>query len=104
MKYTLFPRLDFLAYLRTIHVAYHPGRDKAEVAKKLIMRMTSDSAKRKFPQLKATWELLGYDAPPTIDVEFLDGRKKRFLADHYSRREMQDLVDEWQFQTHLKRM
>eukprot|EP00928_Gymnodinium_smaydae_P087362 TRINITY_DN71632_c0_g1_i1.p1 TRINITY_DN71632_c0_g1~~TRINITY_DN71632_c0_g1_i1.p1 ORF type:complete len:204 (+),score=41.94 TRINITY_DN71632_c0_g1_i1:64-612(+) len=104
MKYTLFPRLDFLAYLKTIHVAYHPGRDRTEVARQLIMHMTSDTSKKKFPQLTATWELLGYDAPATIDVEFVDGRKKRFLAEHYSRREMQDAVDTWQFEAHLKHM
>mmetsp|Transcript_44998 Transcript_44998/g.97744 ORF Transcript_44998/g.97744 Transcript_44998/m.97744 type:complete len:117 (-) Transcript_44998:129-479(-) len=104
MKYTLFPRLDFLAYLRRIHVAYHPGRERTEVARRLIMHMTSENSKKKFPQLNATWELLAYDAPATIDVEFEDGKKKRFLAEHYSRREMQDIVDHWQFDLHLKHM
>merc|ERR1712137_1326949 len=67
MKYNLFPRLDFLAYLKRIHVAYHPGRERTEVARNLIMHMTSEPSKKKFPQLQATWELLGYDAPATID-------------------------------------
>merc|ERR1712066_403269 len=98
MKYNLFPRLDFLAYLKSIHVAYHPGRERTEVARRLIMHMTSESSQRKFPQLKASWELLGYDAPATIDIEFVNGKQKRFLAEHYSQREMQDLVDAWQFE------
>lgn len=49
-------------------------------------------------------ELLGYDAPATIDVEFVTGKKKRFLAEHYTRREMQDIVDQWQFEAHLQFM
>mmetsp|Transcript_86000 Transcript_86000/g.191560 ORF Transcript_86000/g.191560 Transcript_86000/m.191560 type:complete len:142 (-) Transcript_86000:59-484(-) len=104
MKYTLFPRLDFLAYLKRIHVAYHPGRERTEVARRLIMHMTSQSSQKKFPQLQATWELLGYDAPATIDIEYINGNKKRFLAEHYSTREMQDVVDTWQFEAHLQHM
>merc|ERR1719482_1580167 len=104
MKYTLFPRVDFLSYLKRIHVAYHPGRQRTEVARRLIMHMTSEPSKRKFPHLRPTWELLNYDAPATIDVEFFDGRKKRFLADHYSRREMQAIVDEWQLETNMQHM
>mmetsp|Transcript_72510 Transcript_72510/g.125800 ORF Transcript_72510/g.125800 Transcript_72510/m.125800 type:complete len:143 (-) Transcript_72510:109-537(-) len=104
MKYKLFPRLDFLSYMKKIHVAYHPGREKTEVARRLIMRMTSDPVKKKFPNLQASWELLGYDSPATIDVELVDGRRKRFLAEHYSQREMQDIVDTWQFECHLQHM
>eukprot|EP00440_Ansanella_granifera_P068082 gb/GFBE01073857.1/.p1 GENE.gb/GFBE01073857.1/~~gb/GFBE01073857.1/.p1 ORF type:complete len:117 (+),score=37.14 gb/GFBE01073857.1/:1-351(+) len=104
MKYNLFPRLDFLAYLKRIHVAYHPGRERTEVARRLIMHMTSEQSQRKFPNLKSSWELLGYDAPATIDVELVDGRKKRFLAEHFSQREMQDIIDTWQFEAHLQHM
>eukprot|EP00927_Polykrikos_kofoidii_P074916 TRINITY_DN70970_c0_g1_i1.p1 TRINITY_DN70970_c0_g1~~TRINITY_DN70970_c0_g1_i1.p1 ORF type:complete len:184 (-),score=29.92 TRINITY_DN70970_c0_g1_i1:46-546(-) len=104
MKYNLFPRVDFLAYLKKIHVAYHPGRDRTEVSRRLIMHMTAAASKKKFPNLEATWELLGYDAPATIDVEFVDGRKKRFLAEHYSRHEMQNIIDVWQFEHHLQHM
>merc|ERR1711972_967189 len=55
MKYNLFPRLDFLAYLAKIHVAYHPGRERTEVARRLVMRMTAESTKTNFPQLQPTW-------------------------------------------------
>jgi len=85
-------------------MGYHPGREHTEVARQLIMSMTSEGTKRKFPKLKATWDLLGYDAPATVSVEFVDGRKKTFMAEHYSKREMQDIVDEWQFKAHLKHM
>lgn len=104
MKYNLFPPLDFLAYLKRIHVAYHPGRERTEVARKLIMHMTSERTKKRWPKLEASFELLGYDAPATIDVEMLDGRKNRFLAEHYSTREMQDIIDTWQFEAHLEHM
>ena len=42
----------------------------------------------RFPQMKASWELLGYDAPPTIELEFVDGTQKKVLAEHLSKREM----------------
>merc|ERR1740121_3282625 len=80
MKYSLFPRLDFLSHLRRVHVAYHPHRQQTEVAKRLIMRVTSEAAQRMFPQLEASWELLAYDAPATIDVEFADGTSKRYAG------------------------
>eukprot|EP00435_Cladocopium_sp_Y103_P016439 s3642_g4.t1 len=59
MKYNLFPPLDFLAYLKRIHVAYHPGRERTEVARKLIMHMTSERTKKRWPKLEASFELLG---------------------------------------------
>lgn len=37
-------------------MAYHPGRERTEVARQLIMHMTSERTKRKFPTLEATWE------------------------------------------------
>ena len=48
--------------------------------------------------------MLAYDAPATIEMEFANGKKKKFLAEHYSQREMQLVVDQWQFTAHLKHM
>ena len=45
-----------------------------------------------------------YDAPATIQVEFVDGREKRFLCEHYSKYEMQNIVDEWQYKCHMEFM
>ena len=104
MKYNLFPKLDFLAYAKQIHVAYHPGRAKSEVARRLVLQITSEKVKRKFPTLQTSWELLGYDAPATVDVTFADGQSRRFLADHWSKAEMQAVVDRWQFEAHLEKM
>lgn len=104
MKYKLFPRVDFLAHIKKIHVSYHPGREKAEVARRLIMHMTSEPTKKKFPKLETSWEILGYDAPSTIDITFPDDRKRRFNADHFSRGEMSNIIDEWKFSAHLTHM
>jgi len=104
MKYKLFPRLDFLSYLKSIHIAYHPGRVKSEAARNLIMQVSSPLSKRKYPGLQSSWELLGYDAPSTIDVVFQNGNKKRFLADHYSKTEMHAIIDKWQFEAHMEKM
>merc|ERR1712085_199644 len=103
-KYTLFPKLDFFQYLKKIHVSYHPGRPKTEVARRMIMHMTAESTKKKYPKLEATWELLAYDAPATIQVELADGKEKRFLCEHYSKYEMQQIIDEWQYASHLEFM
>ena len=104
MKYKLFPKLDFLAYAKHIHVAYHPGRAKSEVARRLVLQITSQTVKRKFPTLQTSWELLGYDAPATVDVTFPDGTSRRFVADHWSKSEMQAVIDRWQFGAHLEKL
>jgi hypothetical protein len=104
MKYKLFPKLDFLDYVKRIHVSYHPGRERTETARQLILKMTSDSIRRKHPKLEATWELLGYDSPAIIDIELVNGHKKRFTADHYSRNEMQSIIDQWQYTAHMEHM
>ncbi|KAF4690024.1 Tripartite DNA replication factor [Perkinsus olseni] len=51
-----------------------------------------------FMLVVATWELLAYDGPSTIDVEFLNGDKRRFMADHFSDGEMNSIVENWKFQ------
>lgn len=104
MKYKLFPKLDFLDYVKRIHVSYHPGRERAETARQLILQMTSETTKRKHPKLEATWELLGYDSAAIVDVELINGHKKRFIADHYSRKEMQSIIDQWQYVAHMEHM
>jgi hypothetical protein len=104
MKYNLFPKLHFLDYVKRIHVSYHPGREQVETARQLILQITSDSTKRKFPKLEASWELLGYDAPAVVDIELVNGATKRFLADHYSRCEMQAIIDQWQYTAHMEHM
>jgi hypothetical protein len=60
--------------------------------------------KKKFPTLQSSWELLAYDVPSTVDVTFADGAKRRFLADHWSKAEMQAVIDRWQFEAHLEKM
>ena len=104
MKYNLFPRPDFLSYVKSIHIAYHPGRDKSQVARNLIMQVSGRECKRKYPAMKSSWELLGYDSPATIDVEYMNGSRKRFLADHYSKNEMHSIIDKWQYTSHLSKM
>ena len=104
MKYRLFPKLDFLDYVKRIHVQYHPGRERTETARQIILHMTSEATKKKHPKLEATWELLGYDAPAVIDLELINGNKKKFLAEHYSRREMQSIIDQWQYTAHMEHM
>eukprot|EP00920_Eleutheroschizon_duboscqi_P023748 GHVT01059127.1.p1 GENE.GHVT01059127.1~~GHVT01059127.1.p1 ORF type:complete len:131 (+),score=17.12 GHVT01059127.1:443-835(+) len=102
MKYRLFPSLDFLAYLKRIHVAYHAGRDKTDVAKQLILKITSEKVQQKYPQLQVSWELLSYDAPATIDAEFRDGRKYRRTISHFSKREQSRIVDVWKLNASLE--
>ncbi|KAF4715132.1 hypothetical protein FOZ63_029666 [Perkinsus olseni] len=97
-SYKLFPRLNILRHVKSMHVAYYPGRQHVEVAKRLVMSITSEPVQKKYPQFTATWELLAYDGPATIDVEFLNGDKRRFMADHFSDGEMNSIVENWKFQ------
>ena len=85
-------------------MSYHPGRERAESARQLILQITSDTTKRKHPKLEASWELLGYDSPAVVDIELMNGHKQRFIADHYSRREMQSIIDQWQYMSHMEHM
>ena len=68
------------------------------------MQVSGESTRKKYPALKSSWELLGYDTPATIDVEFLNGKKRRFLADHYSKNEMHAIIDKWQYEAHFEKM
>eukprot|EP00386_Alphamonas_edax_P006594 GDKI01021303.1.p1 GENE.GDKI01021303.1~~GDKI01021303.1.p1 ORF type:complete len:137 (-),score=24.73 GDKI01021303.1:14-424(-) len=102
MRYTLFPRLDFLSYAKRIHVSYYPGRDKTEVAKRLIMHMTSENTKKKFPDMTATWEFLSYDAPASLDIELKDGKRHRMMLEQWSKRELSAIVDKWKFNSNME--
>ncbi|EPR59984.1 hypothetical protein TGPRC2_207020 [Toxoplasma gondii TgCatPRC2] len=102
MRNAIFPRIDFLRYLKKIHVSYCPTRPKTEIAKQLIMRVTSESVKKKFPHLQASWEMLAYDAPATVEVELLDGRRVRRIIDGYSKAEKKKIVDDWRFTANME--
>ncbi|PHJ20525.1 hypothetical protein CSUI_005637 [Cystoisospora suis] len=65
--------------------------------RQLIMRVTSESTRKKFPHLRATWEMLAYDAPATIEVEFMDGRRLRRIIDGYTKAERKEIIDKWRF-------
>nr|CEL69592.1 TPA: hypothetical protein BN1204_052955 [Neospora caninum Liverpool] len=102
MRNAIFPRVDFLRYLKKIHVSYCPTRPKTEIAKQLIMRVTSESVKKKFPHLQASWEMLAYDAPATVEVELLDGRRVRRIIDGYSKAEKKKIIDDWRFTANME--
>eukprot|EP00920_Eleutheroschizon_duboscqi_P015076 GHVT01034910.1.p1 GENE.GHVT01034910.1~~GHVT01034910.1.p1 ORF type:complete len:109 (-),score=1.64 GHVT01034910.1:2262-2588(-) len=58
-KYNFFPPLDFLAYLKSIHVAYTPGRARTEVCRQLIKHFEDPQTVKRFPKLKASYQILG---------------------------------------------
>ncbi|EPR58729.1 hypothetical protein TGGT1_216910 [Toxoplasma gondii GT1] len=103
-KYDLFKPLDFLACVKSVHVAYHPGRPRSEVCRQLIHHMKSDSVRKRFPSLQASYQLLGYNAPSTIKIELINGKKHEFQAEHFSLREMQMRFDTDQFEAYLEYM
>ncbi|CBZ55515.1 conserved hypothetical protein [Neospora caninum Liverpool] len=103
-KYDLFKPLDFLACVKNVHVAYHPGRPRSEVCRQLIHLMKSESVKKKFPTLQASYQLLGYNAPSIIKIELINGKKHEFHAEHFSLREMQMRFDKDQFEAYLEYM
>lgn len=103
-KYDLFKPLDFLAYVKTIHVSYHPGRARCDPCRQLIQHMHSAKVKKKFPSLQASYELLGYNAPSTVKIELTNGAKYHLSAESLTLREMQSCFDKDQFRAFLEHM
>ncbi|CDR98003.1 hypothetical protein, conserved [Babesia bigemina] len=102
-RYALIPPLHLLGALRRLHISYSNRRlDTADIARRLVVYATGDKLKLKFPQLYVTWEILDYDAPAALQVEFLDGRKRRYLIEGYSKPERERLVDKWKFDAKLE--
>ncbi|GIX64840.1 tRNA-specific adenosine deaminase-like protein 3 [Babesia caballi] len=81
---------------------------------RLVVYATGEKLKLRFPQLYVTWEILDYDAPAALRVEFLNGAKKRYaqlavairwfsyIIEGYSKPEREKLVAEWQFNAKLE--
>lgn len=53
---------------------------------------------QRFPAVQSSIELLGYDAPSEIHIEFTNGKKYKLLADGYTLRELQLRLDREQYQ------
>ena len=68
------------------------------------MRATSEEIKRRYPSMQVTWELLSYDAPGLIKLEMMDGRQQEFNCEHYSKYELQTIIDEWQYEHQIRWM
>ncbi|KAK1442370.1 hypothetical protein BgAZ_404000 [Babesia gibsoni] len=102
-RYSLIPPLHILGALKRIHISYSNRRlDTADIARRLVIYSTGENLKLKFPQLHVTWEILDYDAPAAIKVELLNGEKRRYLIEGYSKPERERLVFDWQFNTKLE--
>lgn len=68
----------------------------------MIMACTAPKWSNQYPDCKFTWELLGYDAPATMNVTFQDGRQKHFNIEHHSKYELHNIMDKWQWEHHLR--
>lgn len=102
-RYSLIPPLHILGALKRLHIAYSNRRlDTADIARRLVIYATGENLKLKFPQLYVSWEILDYDSPATISVEFLNGKRRRYLIEGYSKPERERLVTEWQFISRLE--
>ncbi|GAW82781.1 hypothetical protein, conserved [Plasmodium gonderi] len=103
MRYRLFPPLTFLSYLRKLHVYYSPIRnEKADVARRLIIFASSQKMKQKYPLLTVTWELLAYDNPPMIEVEYLNGDTEKINIEYFSDRQKKEILDKWKYTASLE--
>ncbi|SOV79138.1 conserved Plasmodium protein, unknown function [Plasmodium sp. gorilla clade G3] len=98
MRYRLFPPLHFLSYLRKIHIYYSPQRcEKADVARRLIIFCSSQKIKERYPMLTVTWELLAYENPPMIEVEYFNGQKEKINIEYFSNTQKKKILDEWKY-------
>ncbi|EDO05795.1 uncharacterized protein BBOV_IV001980 [Babesia bovis T2Bo] len=102
-RYSLVPPLHILGALRRLHISYSNKRlETADIARRLVVYTTGERLKLKFPQLYVTWEILDYDAPASMRVEFLNGKTGSYLIEGYSKREKERIVADWQFSANLE--
>lgn len=101
-QWRLFPSLSLLAHVKGIHVRLHPGRAASEGCRQLASMLRSSDLQKKFPGLQSSLELLGYDAPSEVHLEFTNGKKTKLLADGYSLRELQMRLDRDQYQLYVQ--
>ncbi|KAL8428473.1 hypothetical protein ACSSS7_007200 [Eimeria intestinalis] len=97
-KWQLFPPLPLLAHVKCLHVRLHPGRLGSEGCRELASMLRCSSVRRRFPALQSSVELLGYDAPSEVEIEFSNGKKYKLFADGYSLRELHMRLDRQQYQ------
>ncbi|KAF8821664.1 hypothetical protein IE077_001747 [Cardiosporidium cionae] len=100
-KLTIFHQLDFLSYVKRLHVSYHPGRSRSDVCRQIIAHMTSPQSKKNFPRLNASFDIVGYDSPSTVELELVNGKAFKFFADGYTLKEVQRQFDKEQFDAHV---
>ncbi|CRG95958.1 conserved Plasmodium protein, unknown function [Plasmodium gallinaceum] len=102
MRYRLFPPLTFLSFLRKLHVYYSPARnEKTDVARRLIIFASSQKIKQRYPLLTVTWELLAYENPPMIEVEYLNGEKEKINIEYFSDRQKKEIINKWKYTASL---
>lgn len=103
LPYRLAPRLTFLGGIERLHIAYSKCRlETADVARRLVVYVTGESIKLKYPRLRVSWEILDYDAPANIEVDFIGGGSGRYLIEGFSERQRQQIIDDWQFTAKLE--
>ncbi|KAF4665265.1 hypothetical protein FOL47_004689, partial [Perkinsus chesapeaki] len=90
--------------LEALGFSYHPGRARTETARRLVMHMQSNRIRRKFPQLKTSYELFGYDAPATARFKMQDGRDYEFSIEQFTLEEIQAEIHKSQFSSMLAHM
>lgn len=101
-KWQLFPSLNILAHVKGIRVRLHPGRGISEGCRELASVLCSSDVQQKFPTLQSSVELLGYDAPSEIHIEFNNGKKYKLFADGYSLKELHMRLDREQYRLYVE--
>ncbi|UVC54277.1 hypothetical protein MACJ_003814 [Theileria orientalis] len=100
--YNLVPKLSIFGAVKRIHISYSNRRlNTADIARRLVVYATGKELKLKYPLLNVTWEILDYDTPANLQVEYLDGKTERFLIEGYSKREQEKIINDWQFESDL---
>ncbi|KAL8439800.1 hypothetical protein Efla_006815 [Eimeria flavescens] len=103
-QWKLFPPLALLEHVKSLHVRLHPGRVASEGCRQLASMLRSNSMQQRYPTLQSFVELIGYDAPSEIEIEFNNGKKFKLFADGYSLRELQMRLDREQYHLHVEHL
>uniref|UniRef100_A0A0G4I340 Ribosomal protein/NADH dehydrogenase domain-containing protein n=1 Tax=Chromera velia CCMP2878 TaxID=1169474 RepID=A0A0G4I340_9ALVE len=103
-RVNLFVKPNFFSYIKKIHVAYRPGKPNTDVCRQIIFQMHSQKIRKLFPKLEASYDLLGYDGPSSVDIELVTGKMKRFIPEQHSLQEMMTFLAQDRSEAHLDLM
>eukprot|EP00916_Digyalum_oweni_P011770 GHVL01019550.1.p1 GENE.GHVL01019550.1~~GHVL01019550.1.p1 ORF type:complete len:124 (+),score=17.40 GHVL01019550.1:30-374(+) len=104
IKYKLFPNINFFQFIKKVHIQYCPSRRKTDLAKQMIVQMTSKGVQTKYPKFEVTYEIMEYDTPAVMTVTNFQGKIRKLNIEDWSSQQKKDIVNQWKFTCNMERL